>query len=67
MIRLLFGETRLQADVARFNQDVHNRNCQWCIDPIEEDASHMLFVCERLRRVRGARWGHVLECMPEEM
>ena len=67
MICLVYGETCLKADVARFRNSVYNRNCQWCIEPVEENGVHMLFECERLRNVRAEKWGNVLECMPAEM
>ena len=65
MARILYGETCLQADMARY-RDTRCRSCQWCAGAVD-DATHMLFQCDLLSDIRIALWRTVLETMPEAM
>ena len=66
LARILYSETCLQSDVARFSE-VHNKSCTWCPGPVVEDAAHMLFECERMADVRRTKWDEITDTMPDAM
>ena len=66
LARILFGETCLQADIARFT-DVHCRSCHWCPGAVVEDCAHMLFNCEGLSDIRPMLWQNAESYMPTPM
>ena len=59
MTRLLYGETCLKADSARFNE-CHYKVCPYCIDPRIEDTAHLLFECESFSIIRHTKWNEVI-------
>ena len=66
MGKMLYSETVLQADSARYS-DVHNKACQWCLGGVVENAAHLLFDCPRFQDVRRRKWDEVTGIMPEAM
>ena len=66
MAKILYSETCLKADSARFGE-VHNKVCTWCMGAVVEDAAHLLFECDRYNDLRCRKWNAVTGIMPDAM